>query len=94
MALQNSTLLSTEIIHYLVLNINDNQIVHIMAMGALNPSRFMGSLSDQHSMLMQKQVQSAKHHWALVKEIQLRARNTQMGGGGVCGWGWGCKCDA
>ena len=60
--LQYTTQLTTE--NYTlstVKHIKEKQIVHIMAMGARNPSRFMGSISYQHLMLIQTQVQGAKH---------------------------------
>ena len=56
-ALQYTTQLSTE--NYTlptVQHIKEKQIVHIRAMGARNPSGFMGSISDQHLMLIQKTV--------------------------------------
>ena len=64
-AWQNTPQLSTEIIHVLSnvkqTCIKEKQIAPIMAMGARNPSGFMGSISNQHFMLIQRQVQGAKH---------------------------------
>ena len=54
-ALQYTTQLSTE--NYTlstVKHVKEKQIIHIMAMGARNPSGFMGSISDQHVMLIQQ----------------------------------------
>ena len=72
-ALQYTTQLSTEnYTRSTVKHFKDKQIVHIMAMGARNLFGFMGSISDQHLMLIQKQLQGAKHfQWTLPTVILL-----------------------
>ena len=49
-------------------------------MGARNPSGFMGSISDQHLMLIQKkQVQGAKHfQWTLHSHIDVLAQGRSI----------------
>ena len=64
-----------------VQHIKEKQIEHTMAKGAINPSRFVGCISDEHFMLIQKQLQVAnifkEHCWQSYRWLCARLPHLQ-----------------